>query len=204
MKYITTLFLRGLMVLIPILLTAWFLFWLFGTAERLFRVPLVYLLPDGWYVRGLGVLSALAFTVLVGFLVKLYAFNLLFTAFEKLLNRLPLVKQVYSSIRDLIHFLGGSGREDLQKVVAIDFNGVQLIGFVTAEDASLDSSGASAGPGTGKPEKLLSVYLPMSYQVGGYLVYVPQSRCVLLDMPVGDAMHKVLTANIISNGDKRG
>lgn len=204
MKTLTTLFLRGLMVLIPILLTAWFLYWLFGTAERLFRVPLAFLLPEGWYVRGLGVLSALAFTLLVGFLVKLYAFNLLFTAFEKLLNRLPLVKQVYSSIRDLIHFLGGSGRDDLQKVVAIDFNGMQLIGFVTAENASLGGSAGSGKEGTAETEKLLSVYLPMSYQVGGYLVYVPESRCQVLDMPVGDAMHKVLTANIVSNGSKSG
>lgn len=201
MKSLTTLFLRGLMVLIPILLTAWFLYWLFGTAERMFRVPLAFLLPDGWYVRGLGVISALAFTVLVGFLVKLYAFNLLFSAFEKLLNSLPLVKQVYNSIRDLIHFLGGSGRDDLQKVVAIEFNGMKLIGFVTAENATLGSRTEGGEEGSGQTEKLLSVYLPMSYQVGGYLVYVPESRCEVLDMPVGDAMHKVLTANIVSKGE---
>lgn len=202
MKTLTTLFLRGLMVLVPILLTAWLLYWLFVTAENLFRIPLAWVLPDGWYVRGLGVISALLFTVLVGFLVKLYAFNLLFRAFEKLLNRLPLVKQVYNAIRDFMQFLGGSDREELQKVVAVEFQGVKLIGFVTGEASG---PGVPAGPaeGGGAQERLLTVYLPMSYQVGGYLIYVPESRCEVLDMSAQEAMQVVLTANIVSNADSR-
>ena len=193
MKHITRLFLRGLLVIVPLLVTAAFLYWLFTTAEQLFRVPLQWFLPEGWYIRGMGLVSAVIFTFLVGVLVNIYAINLLFSALENLLNRLPLVKQVYNSIRDLLSFLGGSGRDYLQKVVALEVSGVRLIGFVTGESTSLGGSENS-----GKPEKLLSVYLPMSYQVGGYLVYVPENRCEVLDMPVQQAMQTILTANIAS------
>jgi uncharacterized membrane protein len=201
MNTISRLFLRGLLVIIPIILTAAFLYWLFVTMERLFRVPLQLFLPEDWYVNGMGLVFALLFTFLVGLVVNIYAVNLVFKAFENLLNKLPLVKQVYSSIRDLTSFLGGSDRNHLQKVVALDFNGFRLIGFVTAEDTTLPG-------GTGKEaenadaEKLLSVYLPMSYQVGGYMVYVPASCCQILDVPVQEAMQTILTANIGRGGDK--
>lgn len=199
MQTITRLFVRGLFVIVPILLTIAFIWWLFVTAEQVFRVPLQLFLPDSWYFNGMGVIFALLFTLLVGVLVNIYAVNLVFKAFEKLLNRLPLVKQIYSSIRDLISFLGGSDREDLQKVVALDFNGMRLIGFVTADDTTLAGSGNRDD--IDKDDKILSVYLPMSYQMGGYLVYVPESQCEYLDMPVKDAMQIVLTANIASNKD---
>jgi len=200
MQTITRLFLRGLLVLVPIIITAALLYWLFISAERLFRVPLQLFLPEGWYISGMGVIFALAFTLLIGVLANIYAVNLLFKAFEKLLNKLPLVKQVYNSIRDLISFLGGSDKEDLQKVVALDFNGVRLIGFVTAENTTLAGSGSKDD--VDDDEKLLSVYLPMSYQVGGYLVYVPESQCDFLDMPVNEAMQTILTANIASGKKK--
>jgi len=100
----------------------------------------------------------------------------------------------------LISFLGGSDKEDLQKVVALDFNGVRLIGFVTAENTTLAGSGSKDD--VDDNEKLLSVYLPMSYQVGGYLVYVPESQCDFLDMPVNEAMQTILTANIASGKKK--
>lgn len=196
MKNLSRLFLRGLLVIVPLLVTVAFLYWLFVTAEHLFRVPLRWFLPEGWYVTGMGLIFAIVFTLGVGVLVNIYAVNLVFRAFEKLLNRLPLVKQVYSSIRDLLSFLGGSERDDLQKVVALDMGGVRLIGFVTADNTTL-AGGENSGDDYS--EKLLSVYLPMSYQVGGYLVYVPESRCEFLNMPVQDAMQTILTANIGGN-----
>ena len=203
MKTISRLFLRGLLVIVPIFLTAALLYWLFVTMEQLFRVPLQLFLPEDWYVNGLGLVFALLFTFCIGLVVDIYAVNLVFKAFEKLLNRLPLVKQVYSSIRDLTSFLGGSDRNHhLQKVVALDFNGFRLIGFVTAED-----TGLPGGPGkeaeNADDDKLLSVYLPMSYQVGGYMVYVPASRCQFLNVPVKEAMQTILTANIGRGGDKK-
>jgi len=191
MKQLTRHFLRGLLVIVPILATGAFLYWLFITAEHLFRVPLQVFLPEGWYIPGLGLVSAIAFTLLVGLLVNIYFINLLFEGLEKLLNKLPLVKQVYSSIRDLMSFLGSSDKDELQKVVALEVGGMKLIGFVTGE-------GSTPGEKQADDEKMLSVYLPMSYQVGGYLVYVPESRCEILDMPVRQAMQTVLTANIAS------
>lgn len=200
MKTLSRLFIRGLLVIVPALVTFAFLYWLFVTAERVFRVPLQWFLPGGWYITGMGVLFALVFTLLVGLLVNFSPVKLLFRGFEKLLNKLPLAKQVYNSIRDLISFVGGSDKNELQKVVALEVAGVRLIGFVTAENTTLAGSGEHAENESGK---LLSVYLPMSYQVGGYLVYVPESRCEFLDMPVQDAMQTILTANIAGGNQSK-
>ena len=188
MKTLTQLFLRGLLVLIPFLVTGALVYWLFMTGEELFRIPLEFILPEGWYFRGLGLICAVVFTLLVGLLVNIYIVELVVKAFEKLLNKLPLVKQIYNSIRDFVSFIGGSDKEDLQKVVAISINGIKLIGFVTGEDKKLFPGNDS--------EKWVSVYLPMSYQVGGYLVYVQESQCEALDISVDQAMQTILTANI--------
>ena len=201
MKNLTKAFLRGFFIIVPVFLTCYFVFWLLTVTENVFKVPLQATLPGNFYFPGLGLLSALLFTVLVGILARIYIINLLFKAFEKLLNSLPLIKQVYGSIRDLTRFLDGTDKEDLQQVVAININGVRLVGFVTADNAALGKGNIqdNKDSDSDKDENLISVYLPMSYQVGGYLVYVPESMCEKLDMPVREAMQTILTANIASN-----
>ena len=97
MNKLGSLFLKGLVVVIPATLTVAILWWLARGAERLLGGLLARFLPEGWYVPGMGLVAALAITVLIGLLSHVWIFQELFSSGDRLLNRLPLVKSIYSA-----------------------------------------------------------------------------------------------------------
>lgn len=185
MKALANIFIKGLLFALPLVITFGLIYWLFATAENLLKIPLQAVLPEGGYVTGMGVVSAAAIIFCIGLLVEAYLIQHVFSWLEKFVERIPLVKTLYSSAKDLMYFFAGNQQQQLNRVVSVAFDGVHLIGFVTSENASL-----------GGEEELLTVYLPMSYQVGGYMVCIPKARCTFLDIPVQKAMQMVLTANV--------
>jgi uncharacterized membrane protein len=186
MKTIANTFFKGLFFTLPLVITFGLLYWLFATAEDLLKIPLQLLLPQGWYVTGMGVVSAAMIIFCIGILVQVYVLNYLFLMLEQIVESIPIVKTLYNSARDLIQFFAGDQQGQMSKVVSVSFaDGIRLIGFVTNENAIL-------GEHTG----LIAVYFPMSYQVGGYLAYIPKERCEVLNIPVKTAMQQVLTANV--------
>lgn len=187
MKTIANTFLKGLLFTLPVVFTFGLMYWLFLVAEELLHVPLALLLPEGWYLPGMGVASAIAIVFAVGVLVQAYIVGNVLRFFESGLERIPLVKTLYGGIKDLLHFFAGGSEGEMQKVVTITLDGnITMIGFVTNEDVTL-----------GDQDELITVYLPLSYQIGGFLLYLPRSRCKPLDIPVQQAMQQVLTAHIL-------
>jgi uncharacterized membrane protein len=80
-------------------------------------------------------------------------------------------------------------RKDMQQVVMVTIEGMHLLGFVTQQSvANLPDSIES--------DDLVAVYLPMSYQIGGYTVYIPRSKLTPVDMKMEDAIRQVLTAGL--------
>lgn len=186
MKTLANTFFKGLVFTLPLVITFGLLYWLFATAENLLKVPLQLILPAGWYITGMGVVSAAVIIFCVGILVQAYLIKYVFQWFERFVENIPLVKTLYNSARDLMHFFAGDQQGQMSKVVSVEFeNGIRLIGFVTNESAEL-----------GEHSDLLAVYFPMSYQVGGYVAYMPKERCEILQMPVKTAMQQVLTAHV--------
>lgn len=187
MKTIAHIFLTGLLFFLPLIVTVSLLYWLFVTAENLLKIPLQWMLPSGWYITGMGVVSGFALICSLGILVQTYIIKHLFASIENSIERIPVVKTLYSSAKELLMFFAGSGeQQNLSRVVRVTFdNELHMIGFVTNEDASV-----------GDLDDLIAVYLPLSYQIGGFLVYMPKSRCEVLDIPVNKAMQQVLTAHV--------
>lgn len=189
MKTLGRLVLKGLLAFLPIALTLYFVYWLGVTTESLASGPLKWVLPAGLYAPGMGLVAGFLFLLLVGLLVNAYLVRRLLQFGESLLLRVPVVKTVYASIRDLTGLMKveGSGR-DLQRVVMVNFGPGRVIGFVTQENATL--------PGFGTDESLVAVYLPMSYQIGGYTLYLPRDRIEPTDLSVEAAMRIVLTGGL--------
>lgn len=186
MKTIANTFFKGLFFTLPLVITFGLLYWLFATAENLLKVPLEALLPLGWYVTGMGVISAALIIFCIGILVQAYVTKYIFRWFERIVENIPLVRTLYNSARDLMHFFAGDQQGQMSKVVSVTLEkDIRLIGFVTNEQAQL-----------GEESDLLAVYFPMSYQVGGYVAYMPRERCEILNIPVKTAMQQVLTAHI--------
>ncbi|GAB1264290.1 DUF502 domain-containing protein [Aurantivibrio infirmus] len=189
MKTIANTFLKGLVFTLPIVITFGLIYWLFVSAEDLLRIPLEWMLPSGWYMPGMGVVSALIIIFVHGILVQAYLINKLFSWLESLVGRIPFVNTLYGSAKDLLRFVAGDKSQNMQKVVAITLdNNIKMIGFVTNEDVTL-----------GDQKEQISIYVPLSYQIGGFLLYLPKSRCEPLDLSVKQAMQLVLTANVVNN-----
>ena len=192
MNALGKLFLKGLVVVIPLALTFAIIWWVASYAESLLGGLLARVLPEGWYVPGMGVIAGVAITVLVGVLSHVLLFQKLFFWGEGVLNRLPLVKSIYSAIKDFIDYLSPGNKASMNKVVLVKIPGqnFEQVGFVTREDFN-------SFPLALTVEDPVAVYLPMSYQIGGYTLFLPRSCLTPLDMTFEEGMRLVLTGGVI-------
>ena len=197
MNALGKLFLKGLAVVIPIALTLAILWWMATSAERLMGAVLKFTLPSGWYVPGMGLVSGLALIMLIGLLSHVLIFQKLFNLGDAIFHRLPLVKTIYTAIKDFIGYLNPDKESEMNKVVMVQLPGqsFQLIGFVTREQ--FDDL-----PFTPTAEDPIAVYMPMSYQIGGYTLFLPRSCLTPLDMPFEDAMRLVVTGAVTKQRDE--
>jgi len=191
MNVVGKLFLKGLAVVIPAALTLAILWWLAAGAEQLLGGLLQRFLPEGWYVPGMGLLSALAITALIGLLTHVILFQRLFAVGDAILNRLPLVKTLYNAIKDFMAYFSPENKAAMNKVVLVRLPGQQfeLIGFVTREDFSQLSVPLTV-------DDPIAVYLPFSYQIGGYTLFLSRSAVTPIDLPFEEAMKLVLTGAV--------
>jgi uncharacterized membrane protein len=191
MNALGKLFLKGLAVVIPVTLTLAILWWMARGAEQVLGGMLMNFLPLGWYIPGMGVVSAVAMTILVGLLTHVIIFQKLFAVGDAILNRLPLVKTIYSALKDFIGYLSPESKVAMSKVVLVKVPGqdFEQLGFVTREDFSRLPLKLTV-------EEPIAVYLPMSYQIGGYTLFLPRSCLTPVDMSFEEGMKLVLTGAV--------
>ncbi|MCK7509598.1 MAG: DUF502 domain-containing protein [Desulfobacterales bacterium] len=126
----------------------------------------------------------------VGVLVSAAPGRRLVAAAEWLLGRIPLVKTVLQTMHDFTRFfVAPHERGDFGQVVRVPFGDTHLIGFVT-RGPRYGPADAAAG------DRTVAVYVPFSYQIGGFTVYLPRSRLEPTGLSVEDAMRLVLTAGV--------
>ena len=184
-------FATGLLTLLPIIVTIYVAVWLLTVLERFFGKQVMFLIPDEWYRTGMGLVMAIVVVFLVGLLMHGILFRRLFGWAENLLLEIPLVRSVYAALRDLIGLFAENKQPALQ-VVSLELPGnMRVLGFITRADF------VDAPPGLARADEV-AVYLPMSYQVGGYTVLVPRSACTPVDMSREEALKFILTAGLKS------
>ncbi|MEQ8860320.1 MAG: DUF502 domain-containing protein [Pseudomonadales bacterium] len=199
MTSLRAIFWKGLATLLPLTVTVYALYWVVVSTERLLR----QLVPVELYFPGSGLLLAVVLIGVFGALMHFFLFEWLINLGSSLLNRIPVVKSVYSALQDFFSYLGHRSTDDLSRVVLVTLtDSCQLIGFVTNPRFQLPSAAAyeSAAPESAAPagavDERLAVYLPMSYQIGGFMVLLPAAQVRPLDISVEDAMRLVLTAGV--------
>lgn len=189
MKQLSSTLLKGLLTILPISLTVYFAYWLGVTTENLLSTPLMWLVSERYYYPGMGLIAGVLVLLVIGLLVNAYLVRRLIEFGERWLLRVPVLKTVYGAIRDLTSLVRvGDGGGELQRVVLVDVGPGRVIGFVTQESAGL--------PGMAADPSLVAVYLPMSYQIGGYTLYLPRDRLQPTDLSVEQAMRIVLTGGL--------
>ncbi|MEX2257546.1 MAG: DUF502 domain-containing protein [Woeseia sp.] len=190
LRTLRNIFLTGLAIVLPIVITIWIIWWIGVTFEKTLGGIYTVIFPPSLYFPGLGILMGIGLTFVVGLMTKAWLFRSLFDWWDSLLNRIPLVKTVYGAIQDFMGFISGEGHTKFNRVVLVEFEqpSMKLMGFVTREDLS-------RLPDTVNDDEV-AVYFPMSYQVGGYTLFLPRSRLQPVDMKMEDAMRFVLTAGL--------
>ena len=177
MKQLLKYFLRGLVLVAPIGITVYICYVVFVTIDRLLPTP----------IPGAGFLVTVAAVTLFGFLASNLLARTLLSLLERLLERLPFVRLLYSSTKDLLNaFVGEKRRFDKPVLVSLEPSGsVKAFGFLTQE--SLDLIGA---PGHA------AVYLPQSYNFAGQVLVVPTAQISRITAASSDVMAFIVSGGV--------
>jgi uncharacterized membrane protein len=179
MKRISQYFLRGLLFLVPLVVTLYVIYWVFVKIDRILSLP----------VPGLGFIVTIVFITLVGFGASNFLTRNIVNLVDKLFARLPLVKMIYTAIKDLVNaFVGDkkSFNRPVQVVIDRESN-LRVIGFATRE--SLDSIGI---------QNSMAVYLPQSYNFAGNLIIVDREQVIPMTADPGEVMKLVVSGGVSS------
>jgi uncharacterized membrane protein len=137
-------------------------------------------------------MAGLAVLYLIGLVVNEYFVSRALRMSDRLFARIPVVKTIYLTIRDFMRFFPSSGQgDDLKRVVMVPFGPGKAIGFVTAE------SGAALGIEDARGDTV-AVYLPMSYMIGGYTVFLPREAIEPTSLSVEAGMRIALMGGVQS------
>lgn len=190
MRKLTRTFVTGLIAVLPLMVTLAVVLWIISTADQFFGGFVRFLLPHDSYLPGMGLLVSFILIFIVGVLMQTVFFRELVKWLQEQLERVPLIKSLYSAVRDLTSFLSKKDERKFNQVVLVQMPGVpiRLLGFITVED--LSRVGLDQGDGS------VAVYLPMSYQIGGYTLLLPHSYLTPVDMSMEDAMRFLITAGL--------
>lgn len=184
MKKLIDYFLKGLVVFVPMALTVFLLIWAFRSLDGAFRTLFKVNVP------GMGLLLTLGIIAVIGFIASNFLGKKLFALIERVFTGLPLVKLLYSAVKDMIEAFAGEKKSFDKPVIAKMAPGAaaKIIGFITQE--SLDNLGL---------KDHVAVYLPQSYNFAGNVLLFPKESVKPLNIESSQAM-----AFIVSGGISKG
>jgi uncharacterized membrane protein len=184
-------FFQGLLFLAPISITIWAIVKLFAIINGVLQGYI-----DEWLgvdIPGLGLILLLISITLVGLLGSTILFMPIINYFDKLLIKAPLVKIIYSAVKDLVSAFVGKKKRFNQPVLVRPNKNIELeqIGFVTNTDLSI----------LGESNEKVAVYLPHSYAWSGRLYIVPAANVRAINASSTDVMKFVISAGVTQIDD---
>lgn len=198
---IAQLFFQGVVVLAPIGVTIWVVVSLFNWVDNFlpnllnFIFPIQFVEVNGQIpkVTGLGFVVAITLVLLVGWLSSLFFVERLMSLFDKLLEKTPGVKIIYSSVKDFLEaFAGNKKKFDQPVLVNVDSSDVWRIGFITQNNT--EHFGL---------KDFVTVYVPHSYAISGitYIVSVDRIKKMPKGVNASEAMKYVVSGGVTTVDD---
>jgi uncharacterized membrane protein len=181
MRKLVKYFIKGLVIFVPMALTVFLIGWAFTRLDSVFRALLSVSIP------GLGILLTVVFVILIGFFASNFLGKKLFALVERIFTGLPLVKLLYSAVKDMIEAFAGDKKSFDKPVIATISPGgaAKVVGFVTRE--SLENLGL---------EDHVAVYTPQSYNFAGNVLLFPKDAVTPLDIDSSQAMAFVVSGGV--------
>lgn len=198
-------FLAGLIVIAPIGFTMWIINSIIGWIDGwvLPLIPYNYQFAEyiGINLKGLGVIFFLVFTVIVGWVGKGILGRTFLRFGENLVDRTPIVRSVYSGIKQIAETVLSSRDSSFDKACLIEYprKGIWAIAFVAS-----DSKGEIAEKNPNKKNQLVSVFIPTTPNpTSGFLLFIPKSDITYLDMTIEEAAKLVISAGLVYPKEKK-
>lgn len=191
MQWLLKSFLKGILLVVPLTVTAWVFWFAFSTIDGWLGSSINSLL--GFNIPGIGIVATVVIIITVGALGSIFLVDRLVAWMESALSRVPVAKLVYFSLKDFVGaFVGDKKGFNRPVLVTLDEAGaIKVLGFATAE--SLDLPGV---------EDHVAVYLQQSYNFAGNLVIVPRSRVVSLPPKESAKWLTFIVSGGVSGGGK--
>jgi uncharacterized membrane protein len=188
MSRIIRYFLQGLILMAPVAITVYALVMLFQFVDGLLISYLTELI--GFRIPGLGLVIILVTVTLTGFLGTTILFKPIINSLDKLISQAPLVKIIYTSIKDFMSaFVGKDKKFNEPVLVKISKDGdLEKLGFITQHDLTK----------LGIAKEKVAVYLPHSYNFSGNLFIVPAVNVRPIDASPAEVMKFIVTAGVTS------
>lgn len=186
-------FITGLLVITPIWGTILILKTLFVTVDSILGTALADVVLPDYYFPGLGILTLVVLIFCTGILATNLLGRRIVSQWEEFLDRVPIVRGIYATLKSMMDILSFKQREKYDKVVMIQFpkNGHYCLAFVTGE--TRDEIQALA------PEPLVHVFVPTSPNpTSGYFLLVPEREVVAVDIGVEEAMKLIVSGGFYS------
>ena len=181
-------FFQGMLYLAPLSLTIYTIYVVFLWGDGLINTYIIKYL--GFDIPGLGLIIVLLFITLIGYIGTTILFNPILILLDKFISKAPLVKIIYSSIKDIMGAFVGKDKKFTEPVLVKIYEGSNLekMGFVTQKD--MTSMGIEKG--------MVAVYLPLSYTFAGNLFIVPAKNVRPISASPAEVMKFIVSAGVTS------
>ncbi|QPH39455.1 DUF502 domain-containing protein [Pedobacter endophyticus] len=188
-KSILNYFIKGLLVVIPIAVSIFIVIWAVTTVDSWLNVNnILGVNPktgESRNIPGLGLLTVLTIILITGIFVTNLVTEPMYSWFQRMMKRLPLLNFIYSSIKDLTEAFVGDEKKFNHPVLVEVEGDLKKIGFLTQSDLTK----------LGLPEEV-AVYFPLSYSFAGQLCIVKKDKVQDLKMSAADAMKLVVSGGV--------
>ncbi len=186
MSKIARYFIQGLFITVPVIITAYVVYALINLVGSFFSIfgTIVSPVIDPFIV----ILSAVILIFIAGVLGSSIILRPMFIMFDNAMQHTPLIKTVYTSIKDLLSaFVGSKKRFNKPVLVIINKeNNIQQLGFVTQEDLSDLKIG----------KETIAVYVPLSYSFSGNLLIVPKNHVTTVNASSAEVMKFIVSGGV--------
>ena len=181
MKRLLGYFLKGLLVVLPSVLTAYLLYATIQWVDRTLDIHL----PGMAHIPGAGIVIVLVGVTIVGALFSGFIGTAIFNFIDNLLSQTPFVKIIYTSMRDLIGAFVGEKKKFTEPVLVEVGTGIQVVGFITRKSLQeLDL------------QEKMAVYFPASYTFSGHLLIVARNKITLMEQNPTELMRFIISGGI--------
>ncbi|MEX1165313.1 MAG: DUF502 domain-containing protein [Hydrogenophaga sp.] len=202
--------LAGLLVLAPLIITLWVLEWIVSTLDQTLQILPSQWHPDqvlGVHIPGFGVIFAVLVVLISGAMASNFIGNRLVNWWHALLHRIPVVRSIYSGVKQVSDTLFSEKGNAFRKALLVEWphEGMWTIGFLTGTPAGDVLTHLQAQPGgLSASDEFLSVYVPTTPNpTGGYFIMVRRSACQELAMSVDEALTYIVSMGVIVPGSTK-